>query len=31
MVLCPVVKASLKEVEELENTERGSRGSSLRI
>ena len=26
MVLCPVVKASLKEVEELENTERGSGG-----
>ena len=26
MVLCPVVKATLKEVEELENTERGSGG-----
>ena len=26
MVLCPVVKAKLKEVTELENTERGSGG-----
>ena len=26
MVLCPVVKATLKEVKELENTERGSSG-----
>jgi len=26
MVLCPVVKATLKEVKELENTERGSGG-----
>ena len=26
MVLCPVVKATLKEVTELENTERGSSG-----
>ena len=26
MVLCPVVKATLKEVTELENTERGSGG-----
>ena len=29
MVLCPVVKATLKEVINLENTERGSGGSVL--
>ena len=26
MVLCPVIKATLKEVKELENTKRGSDG-----